>query len=102
MRGISSPAPRRRSISLAQRSEEHTSELSHDQISYAVFCLKKKKKSRPVTTDNGRANSLRDVIVTRGDVGEERTARILLRLVVVLKFGPPLLLSVEHGAQTRC
>src|SRR6185312_16821213 len=25
------------------RSEEHTSELSHDQISYAVFCLKKKK-----------------------------------------------------------
>src|SRR3989440_1294747 len=26
------------------RSEEHTSELHHDQISYAVFCLKKKKK----------------------------------------------------------
>src|SRR2546421_7530830 len=26
------------------RSEEHTSEPSHDQISYAVFCLKKKKK----------------------------------------------------------
>src|SRR5206468_5433927 len=25
------------------RSEEHTSESSHDQISYAVFCLKKKK-----------------------------------------------------------
>src|SRR2546421_7823122 len=25
-----------------KRSEEHTSELSHDQISYAVFCLKKK------------------------------------------------------------
>src|SRR2546421_1694307 len=25
------------------RSEEHTSELHHDQISYAVFCLKKKK-----------------------------------------------------------
>src|SRR2546427_2571169 len=24
------------------RSEEHTSELSHSQISYAVFCLKKK------------------------------------------------------------
>src|SRR3982750_4925686 len=24
------------------RSEEHTSESSHDQISYAVFCLKKK------------------------------------------------------------
>src|SRR5688572_31043068 len=27
------------------RSEEHTSELSHSQISYAVFCLKKKNKS---------------------------------------------------------
>src|SRR2546430_11666228 len=25
------------------RSEEHTSESSHSQISYAVFCLKKKK-----------------------------------------------------------
>src|SRR5206468_9230270 len=30
--------------SVTERSEEHTSELSHDQISYAVFCLKKKKK----------------------------------------------------------
>src|SRR2546430_5413451 len=28
----------------ARRSEEHTSELHHSQISYAVFCLKKKKK----------------------------------------------------------
>src|SRR2546422_2010456 len=27
------------------RSEEHTSELQSDQISYAVFCLKKKKRS---------------------------------------------------------
>src|SRR3989449_4128281 len=26
------------------RSEEHTSELSHGYISYAVFCLKKKKR----------------------------------------------------------
>src|SRR5256885_13987643 len=26
------------------RSEEHTSELQSDQISYAVFCLKKKKQ----------------------------------------------------------
>src|SRR6056300_530365 len=30
------------------RSEEHTSELqSHSEISYAVFCLKKKKKAKP-------------------------------------------------------
>src|SRR3712207_8808925 len=28
------------------RSEEHTSELSHANISYAVFCLKKKKLDR--------------------------------------------------------
>src|SRR3712207_7299440 len=28
----------------AVRSEEHTSELSHAHISYAVFCLKKKKQ----------------------------------------------------------
>src|SRR5947209_14646218 len=30
-------------IFLALRSEEHTSEPSHANISYAVFCLKKKK-----------------------------------------------------------
>src|SRR5258706_2279524 len=29
----------------AERSEEHTSELQYANISYAVFCLKKKKKS---------------------------------------------------------
>src|SRR2546430_5715246 len=28
----------------SKRSEEHTSESSHSQISYAVFCLKKKNK----------------------------------------------------------
>src|SRR5438874_6285027 len=28
----------------ADRSEEHTSDSSHVEISYAVFCLKKKKK----------------------------------------------------------
>src|SRR2546427_1649227 len=27
-----------------ERSEEHTSNSSHSQISYAVFCLKKKKR----------------------------------------------------------
>src|SRR3546814_3062839 len=40
------------------RSEEHTSELqSLMRISYAVFCLKKKKKHRmkiSITTNNGR------------------------------------------------
>src|SRR5690606_40443557 len=32
----------------ASRSEEHTSESSHVKISYAVFCLKKKKKRQRV------------------------------------------------------
>src|SRR2546422_3262650 len=31
-------------VTLFLRSEEHTSELSHGYISYAVFCLKKKNK----------------------------------------------------------
>src|SRR2546422_6253014 len=31
------------------RSEEHTSELSHGYISYAVFCLKKKKQDQGST-----------------------------------------------------
>ena len=35
---------------ISSRSEEHTSELqSHSFISYAVFCLKKKKKKNPKT-----------------------------------------------------
>src|SRR5437773_6068791 len=33
-----------------KRSEEHTSELSHITISYAVFCLKKKKKIKNTKT----------------------------------------------------
>src|SRR3712207_8197025 len=32
--------------SRSRRSEEHTSELQYANISYAVFCLKKKKKTR--------------------------------------------------------
>src|SRR5699024_11779704 len=34
---------RRECMNEPDRSEEHTSELHHDSISYAVFCLKKKK-----------------------------------------------------------
>src|SRR2546430_10935664 len=33
------------------RSEEHTSDSSHSQISYAVFCLKKKNRIRAATCD---------------------------------------------------
>src|SRR3546814_14341898 len=40
-------------ISIASRSEEHTSELqSLMRISYAVFCLKKKKKYRQNSKNN--------------------------------------------------
>src|SRR2546430_3337656 len=34
-------AGERNTLAEKQRSEEHTSELHHSQISYAVFCLKK-------------------------------------------------------------
>src|SRR2546429_7312504 len=46
------------------RSEEHTSELQSSQISYAVFCLKKKKKrgSPSLLTDRTAVT----VSVTRG------------------------------------
>src|SRR5258708_7434818 len=54
-----------------KRSEEHTSELHHQIISYAVFCLKKKKKrytetsrvDRPQRPGRGRHAGLRG----RGD-----------------------------------
>src|SRR5438477_8810212 len=36
-------------IGVQVRSEEHTSELSHMSISYAVFCLKKKKNKEIIT-----------------------------------------------------
>src|SRR5438067_13841189 len=38
-----SPRSARAWAQTARRSEEHTSESSHVSISYAVFCLKKKK-----------------------------------------------------------
>src|SRR3546814_2933829 len=48
-------------LSLTQRSEEHTSELqSLMRISYAVFCLKKKKTIHPTATkhDNNTPSRL--------------------------------------------
>src|SRR2546422_1762481 len=63
------------------RSEEHTSELQSDQISYAVFCLKKKKKTdaHPSTnaaqrvrpTHRGCSLRVRQRVVARGR-GERR------------------------------
>src|SRR5207249_8149537 len=43
LRRVGSPFPRRNCWPI--RSEEHTSNSSHVSISYAVFCLKKKKNS---------------------------------------------------------
>src|SRR3546814_1771986 len=41
-------------VGVAQRPEEHTSELqSLMRISYAVFCLKKKKQTEYIVTDDG-------------------------------------------------
>src|SRR2546422_8566282 len=36
----------RQALERLDRSEEHTSDSSHGYISYAVFCLKKKKKNK--------------------------------------------------------
>src|SRR5688572_32576867 len=46
-RSARSSTASRRSEPLRSRSEEHTLNSSHSQISYAVFCLKKKKRKNP-------------------------------------------------------
>src|SRR3989449_8529793 len=60
------------------RSEEHTSELQSDQISYAVFCLKKKKtgQARQVAQpgQGGDQRSLSDL--TRGARAEIGRAHV--------------------------
>src|SRR5437762_4727208 len=46
-------------VTLHGRSEEHTSELHHRCISYAVFCLKKKtKKQQHINTATSKHNTL--------------------------------------------
>src|SRR5437660_5765924 len=66
----------------ADRSEEHTSELRHVAISYAVFCLKKKKKEgRPSGVPGG--DEIRTMGVrrrrrrVRGESGPSQTPRQL-------------------------
>src|SRR5256886_10365319 len=51
---FASVAAGRASLIVFARSEEHTSEPSHSQISYAVFCLKKKNNQH--IDLNGRAS----------------------------------------------
>src|SRR3546814_3977447 len=56
----------RDSGALLDRSEEHTSELqSLMRISYAVFCLKKKKNKHKTDSHAQKHNILRDEIYTR-------------------------------------
>src|SRR6266403_6367461 len=46
---------------LRRRSEEHTSELQHVEISYAVFCLKKKKRKRiTIIMNNKKRNQMKN------------------------------------------
>src|SRR2546426_2141862 len=59
-RGEKRPRPDREGI----RSEEHTSELRHLVISYAVFCLKKKKTKRRHGTLIHTITSLYDCVDT--------------------------------------
>src|SRR2546428_2411871 len=62
-----------RSYAALSRSEEHTSELSHDQISYAVFCLKKNKAGarRP----RSAPHEVRDDSVSAARLGYRRPSR---------------------------
>src|SRR2546430_8286707 len=61
------------------RSEEHTSELSHSQISYAVFCLKKKKHQKNKLVAQPPLANATEACMTK-----------LLRFIVALG-------SVSHG-----
>src|SRR2546430_12383929 len=47
-----------RSRCVAWRSEEHTSELQSQSISYAVFCLKKKKKRQSTVYTHSNAHEI--------------------------------------------
>src|SRR3546814_8295153 len=55
--------PRR--VRTGSRSEEHTSELqSLMRISYAVFCLKKKRQTHPASTHRPRETNLQYTILS--------------------------------------
>src|SRR3546814_2335130 len=58
-------AHRRNSSQASHRSEEHTSELqSLMRISYAVFCLKKKKKHTRTTTNTHNKERVKPTAIT--------------------------------------
>src|SRR5207249_8071725 len=55
-------ASSRRRRYASRRSEEHTSDSSHVSISYAVFCLKKKKNQRRRFVCGGDGHTLHVVV----------------------------------------
>src|SRR5256885_6653953 len=61
-RRMTTPPSARMAASIG-RSEEHTSELSHLVISYAVFCLKKKKKNKYIELEK-KSDKLRVIDTT--------------------------------------
>src|SRR5579864_8756904 len=72
------------------RSEEHTSELSHMSISYAVFCLKKTKNARarrdqPHSTRTRSLGSLLNRLAVRG-----RSRRADLRFLFRFERAAPV------------
>src|SRR5256886_1323416 len=77
-----------------KRSEEHTSEPSHSQISYAVFCLKKKKKT-PLLTKLHNVH----LIAHRAGNTDTIRLRILHALSLVLIAYPPIIIT--HNAPCR-
>src|SRR2546422_6509556 len=62
---------------------------SHDQISYAVFCLKKKKKTRPDTRRRNSAHPLLSLSIARQETSSGPSAP------------PPPPIHMWNGAATR-
>src|SRR6266487_5406549 len=87
--------PSRRSAgwrSFRSRSEEHTSELRHPSISYAVFCLKKKKRD-PLRMVEAHAGGGAGAAVVLG--GKEfAIAELLHDFDLVLRHRPERIVDV--------
>src|SRR2546430_13407655 len=49
-----------------RRSEEHTSELQSQSISYAVFCLKKKKNTSVIVATSDKQHILTPCLIAQG------------------------------------
>src|SRR5881296_2997726 len=85
------------------RSEEHTSELqSHSNISYAVFCLKK-KKIKDKREQNGLDHALANYHVGKDDPRGPRPQQLLLGALVVAAGHYFFFLMIRRPPKsTRC